>query len=336
MQKSDLNFSFPEELIATERKPVSRVMLVQNGEQQEVTTNYILTQIQPGDLLVVNETKVIPARVFSQSGLEILFIENTSENLWKVLCPAKKWKAGTQQVLPGGVELELVEKGRPQIVKTNRPIDETYFHEFGEMPLPPYIQQARGERHSRQEDKSNYQTDWASELGSLAAPTASLHFTNQDLQKVRDRGANIEKVCLHVGLGTFLPIYVDNLDEHTMHNEQVFISSEVWQKIQKTKNSGGKVWALGSTVTRALESQALGMLAEKDQSFSGQTNLFIKPGFEYKVVDVLMTNFHQPESTLVAMVMAFAGVETVNQSYQWAIERKFRLFSYGDLSVWMK
>ena len=338
MLKSDLYFSYPEELIATERKPVSRVMLVQNGEPQEVTTSYILTQIEPGDLLVINETKVIPARVFSQSGLEILFIESLSENEWTVLCPASKWKEGEIQTLPGGIELELVERGRPQKVRANKKMDELYFHEFGDMPLPPYIQEARGERRSRPEDKKNYQTDWARELGSLAAPTASLHFSTEDLAKVTGRGAQIEKVCLHVGLGTFLPIYSDNLDEHTMHSEQVMISEKVWHQIQETKKRGGRVWALGSTVTRALESRALNSHPEaksKDLQVY-QTDLFIKPGFDFKVVDVLMTNFHQPESTLIAMVMAFAGTNLVKACYSWAIERKFRLFSYGDLSVWMK
>lgn len=335
MQKSDLNYSYPDHLVATERKPVSRVMLVQKGEPQEVTPQYVLTQIQPGDVLVVNETKVIPARVVSESGLEILFINNIKGNLWQVLCPVRKWK-GEKQILPGGVELTLVEKGRPQLVEANRAVNHEYFFEHGDMPLPPYIQDARGERRSRPEDLENYQTQWASELGSLAAPTASLHFSNEDLEKVKARGADVLKVCLHVGLGTFLPIYADDLDEHVMHEESVSLSEKVWNQIQETKMQGGKIWALGSTVTRALESQALSMFEKLGDEFKGQTDLFIRPGFDYKVVDVLMTNFHQPESTLIAMVMAFSGIEELKKNYQWAIERNFRLFSYGDLSVWMK
>lgn len=336
MLKSDLDFQYPEHLVATERRPISRVMLVQNGQPQEVTTQYILTQIQPGDVLVINETKVIPARIYSESGLEILFIKNLEGRIWEVLCPAKKWPKGESQKLPGGIEIALIEKGRPQVVEASGILDEAYFAKYGDMPLPPYIQQARGERRSRPEDNSSYQTDWADKLGSLAAPTASLHFSEQDLQKIKNRGAQVEKICLHVGLGTFLPIHSENIDEHKMHGESVLIHKSAWNNIQSAKHEGGRIWALGSTVTRALESNALGILNETNDSFEGSTQLFIKPGFEFKVVDVLMTNFHQPESTLVAMVMAFAGISQVKKCYQWAIERKYRLFSYGDLSVWMK
>ncbi len=336
MLKSDLDFEYPEHLVATERKPVSRVMLVQNGQPQEVSVTSILSQIPPGDLLVVNETKVIPARVRSESGLEILFIQALDAENWQVLCPTRRWPKGEMQKLPDGVELKLVENGRPQVVQTNKPLESSYFQKHGEMPLPPYIQQARGERKARPEDRYNYQTDWAKELGSLAAPTASFHFSKTDLQKVKSRGGDVESVCLHVGLGTFLPIYTENLDEHIMHSEAVEVSKSCWQKIAEVKESGGRIWALGSTVTRALESQALGMLNDRGDKFTGATNLFIKPGFEFKIVDVLLTNFHQPESTLIAMVMGFAGVEAVKENYQWAIDRNFRLFSYGDLSVWIK
>jgi S-adenosylmethionine:tRNA ribosyltransferase-isomerase len=336
MKKSELSFDYPSHLVATERKPNSRVMLVENGQPQEVTPAYILTQIEPNDILIINETKVIPARIYSESGLEILFIENIENHLWKVLCPAKKWPKGKKQILPGGIELELVERGLPQTVQVNQTLPEDYFTQHGEMPLPPYIQEARGERHSRKEDQLSYQTDWADEWGSLAAPTASLHFSNQDLEKIRGRGGSVEKICLHVGLGTFLPIKADNLNEHVMHSEQVRIDKKVWEKILDVKKQGGRVWALGSTVTRALESQAAGMLRDEGHQYVGETQLFIKPGFEYQVVDVLMTNFHQPESTLVAMVMAFADKDSVLKNYQWAMDRNFRLFSYGDLSVWMK
>ncbi len=336
MQKSDLFFEYPEHLVATEKKPVSRVMMVQKGDPRELSIPSVLSQIPPGDLLVVNDTKVIPARVSSQDGLEILFIKALGENTWQVLCPARKWPVGQQQSLPGGVKVTMLEKGRPQKVETDRALDSQYFFEFGEMPLPPYIQEARGERAARPEDRLAYQTDWAQELGSLAAPTASLHFKQEDLQKVRSRGADVASLCLHVGLGTFLPIHSDNIDDHEMHPERVVIRKQVWQKIKDVRSQGGRVWALGSTVTRALESQALGLLQETEDSFAGDTRLFIKPGFEFQVVDVLMTNFHQPESTLIAMVMAFAGVESVKANYQWAIDRNFRLFSYGDLSVWLK
>ncbi|MCJ8276927.1 MAG: S-adenosylmethionine:tRNA ribosyltransferase-isomerase, partial [Bdellovibrionales bacterium] len=203
-------------------------------------------------------------------------------------------------------------------------------------PLPPYIQEARGERASRPSDDEQYQTDWAEQMGSLAAPTASLHFSNQDIEKVKARGADVKKLCLHVGLGTFLPVYADDLNDHVMHSEFVSIPAETWEAVLNCQKRGGKVWALGSTVVRSLESQALKMFESNPKGWSGETDLFIKPGFEYKAVDVMMTNFHQPESTLIAMVMAFSDQETVNKCYEWAIERQFRLFSYGDLSVWKK
>lgn len=336
MDKKDLDFEYPEHLVATEKKPISRVMLVENNDPVEITINSLLNQIEPNDVLVINDTKVIPARVFSDDGLEILFIEKLDNELWKVLCPARKWSKNKTQKLPDGVELEMIERGRPQVVKTSRPIDTEYFLKYGDIPLPPYIQEARGERRSWDKDKQMYQTAWAEQLGSLAAPTASLHFTESDLDKLKARGTQVHKLCLHVGLGTFLPIHADNLDEHIMHSEQVVIPKETWLAVNECRQSGGKVWALGSTVTRALEAQANGHLKETSGGFVGDTDLFIQPGYEFKIVDRLMTNFHQPESTLIAMVMAFAGLEKVKDCYQWAIERNFRLFSYGDLSVWKK
>lgn len=336
MLKSDLKFDYPEILVATERKLQSRVMVVQGGEPSEISEGQLLTMIGPDDILVLNETKVIPARIFSEEGLEVLFIHALEDNQWQVLCPARRWPKGKDLHLPGGVQLKLVKTGLPQIVETSSPLDENYFFEHGDMPLPPYIQEARGDRRSRDFDRDMYQTDWADKIGSLAAPTASLHFTNDDIDKVRNRGAQVAKICLHVGLGTFLPIHADDLNDHKMHSEFVNVSCDVWDKVQDVKKNGGKVWALGSTVTRALESVAHGKLEKVVDTYQGGTDLFIKPGFEYKAVDVLMTNFHQPESTLLAMVMAFCDIETTKNSYQWAIERKFRLFSYGDLSVWMK
>ena len=334
MQKSDLNFDYPKNLIATERKPVSRVMYVNGGDPLEVTPSYILTQIGPDDLLVLNDTKVIKARVHTEEGFEILFIEALQENQWNVLCPVRKWPKGQSLKLPGNIELQLIKKGRPQTVETSQKIDLDYFQEYGELPLPPYIQEARGERSTRASDELQYQTAWAEKMGSLAAPTASLHFSNEDIQKIKSRGAEVKRLCLHVGLGTFLPVQSENLEDHIMHSEYVSIPKETWQSVLNCKKRGGKVWALGSTVTRSLESMAQGVFDEKEDQFFGETDLFIRPGFQFKIVDVLMTNFHQPGSTLIAMVMAFAGVDNVRKNYQWAIERQYRLFSYGDLSVW--
>lgn len=336
MDLKDLDFKFPPHLVATEKKPISRVMYVVGDEPVEVTPSYILTQIEPNDVLVINDTKVIKARVISADGMEVLFIENIEENLWKVLCPAKKWPLGKVLQFPGGLEVEMVEKGMPQTVRTSIPIDFCYFNTYGDIPLPPYIQQARGERPSRDEDQIHYQTAWAEHLGSLAAPTASLHFSLKDIEKVKKRGATVVKLCLHVGLGTFIPIQTTKIEDHVMHGEWVSIPLQTWESIQDCKKRGGKVWALGSTVTRAVESMSLGMLKEDGGEFRGSTNLYIQPGFRFQIVDVLMTNFHTPQSTLIAMVMAFAGVDKLRRCYQWAMERQFRLFSYGDLSVWRR
>lgn len=336
MQKQDLSFDYPAHLIATEKKALSRVMMVESGEPLELSIANLLAQIGPQDLLIINDTQVIPARVTSEEGLEILFIEEHEPNVWSVLCPSRRWPKQKNLMLPDGVEVELLEKALPQKISSNKKLDMAYFDKWGDLPLPPYIQEARGERGVKDFDKVMYQSDWAEQVGSLAAPTASLHFKKEDLHKIKNRGARVKKLCLHVGLGTFLPIHSSNLDEHKMHSEFVSIPKDTWQAVQDCKKQGGQVWALGSTVTRSLEAMALGDLLETEKYYRGHTSLFICPGFEFKVVDVLMTNFHQPETTLLAMVMAFAGVEDVKQAYQWAIERNFRLFSYGDLSVWKK
>jgi len=334
----ELDFPYPESLIATERLPSSRIMLVR-GQANPVEMNGVselLAEFRSGDCLVVNETRVLRHRVFTAAGLEILFLEslNHERSRWSVLCPSSRWKAGTQQILPEGIALDLVERGRTQIVQADQTLTAKFFECHGEMPLPPYIQKARGERHNRADDVSQYQTAWAKNQGSLAAPTASLHFTNNDLEILRLRGVRIVKLTLHVGLGTFLPVNVDSLNEHVMHAENVIIPADTWHAVSE---SPGRVWALGTTVARSLESAAAGLLKlEASGDLSGATTLFIRPGFTWKVVDVLMTNFHQPRSTLVALVAAFAGLDRVKECYAWAIERHFRLFSYGDLTVWTK
>jgi S-adenosylmethionine:tRNA ribosyltransferase-isomerase len=338
MQLTDLDFSYPEELVATERNPVSRVMLVQKTKPKEISLNELLALFAPGDLLVINDTQVLKRRVFSQEGLEILFLKaQNSGREWQVLCPSSRWKKETLQTLPGGVQLELLERGKPQRVRASQDLNEKYFSQYGEMPLPPYIQKARGDRHNRVKDNLDYQTAWAQKPGSLAAPTASLHFTQEQLAQLKARGVGVEKVTLHVGLGTFLPITTERLDDHEMHFEWSEIPAPTWQAVQDTKAQKGRVWALGTTVTRTLESVAQNLLKpQQGGGWLGETNLFIRPGFEYKVVDVLMTNFHQPQSTLLALVAAFSNLNTVKTCYGWAIQHKFRLFSYGDLSVWIK
>jgi len=340
MRLEDLDFQYPEELVATQRAEISRVMLVKNRQPHELSSvAELLDQFQPGDVLVINDTKVLKRRLFTESGLEILFLNAQDSHSWEVLCPASRWKPNQLQTLPDGVTLELMQRGKPQLVRSSVPLNEDYFQKHAELPLPPYIQKARGERHNRSADLKEYQTAWAQSPGSLAAPTASLHFGQKDLEVIESRGAKVLKITLHVGIGTFLPIEVDDLAHHQMHAEHAEISAAVWSEIQQAKEAGGRVWVLGTTVTRALESAAHGLLPKNPRDpggFFGETNLFITPGHEYRMVDVLCTNFHQPKSTLMALVAAFSDLETVKRCYAWAIDRRFRLFSYGDLSVWMK
>lgn len=351
MRIEELDFHYPENLVATERAAVSRVLVVRaQSEAQELKLGLedLVSLFEKGDVLVVNDTKVLSRRVFSESGLEILFL-SANEDLcdWLVLCPSSRWKPDTKQMLPSGVELELIARGRPQTVRSSQPLTDTYFETHGDLPLPPYIQKARDERRNRSLDKTNYQTAWAEKPGSLAAPTASLHFTNEDLAKLRAKGVVVEHVTLHVGLGTFLPVTTETLEEHVMHAELAEIPQATWQAVIQAKAHGRNVWALGTTVTRTLESAANGLLEHTSgdvvcehvlsaPAFFGETKLFIKPGYQFKIVDRLLTNFHQPRSTLLALVSAFAGLENVKRAYSFAIENGFRLFSYGDLSVWIK
>ncbi|MGE0633740.1 MAG: S-adenosylmethionine:tRNA ribosyltransferase-isomerase, partial [Pseudobdellovibrionaceae bacterium] len=237
---------------------------------------------------------------------------------------------------------KLAAKGRPQKVQVSKPLTDVYFSKVGELPLPPYIQKARGERHNVASDESWYQTVWATKPGSFAAPTASLHFKNEHLQLLKEKGVIITYVTLHVGLGTFLPVTAEDLDHHEMHPEWVEVPATTWSAIESAKSKGKKIWALGTTVCRSLESVPRGLLNRQDDGvYQGLTNLLLQPreteaGSDFKVVNVLLTNFHQPKSTLLALVASFAGLERVKTCYKWAIERKFRLFSYGDLSVWEK
>jgi S-adenosylmethionine:tRNA ribosyltransferase-isomerase len=345
MRIEELDFPYPESSVAVERAPVSRVMLFHKGEPRELAQGLgdLVDFFEAGDVLVINDTRVNPRRVFTEAGLEILFLNPVGEDLktWQVLCPATRWKNGATQLLPGQVKIDLIARGRPQTVRTSEDLTEDYFEKHGELPLPPYIQKARDERHNRVLDKTSYQTAWAEKPGSLAAPTASLHFSESNLDQLKAKGVQVVKVTLHVGLGTFLPVTVDNLNDHVMHGEWAEISASTWKTIQEAKTKGRHIWALGTTVTRTLESAAQGKLDETDDGgFFGTTDLFIRPGYEFKITDRLLTNFHQPRSTLLALVSAFVdrerGIEIVKSAYSWAIQNQFRLFSYGDLSCWIK
>lgn len=335
---SELDFVYPEELVATERATDSRIMLQDGGSPREISRDILLDIFKPGDLWVVNDTKVLKRRVFSEQGLEILFVRpvDSGRKLWEVLCPSSRWKQGNLQSA-GGVSFELVARGRPQTLMASQALEESFFETHGEMPLPPYIQKARGERHTRASDDREYQSYWATHGGSLAAPTASLHFDSSFEAALKARGVRIARVTLHVGLGTFLPVTVEDLRDHVMHREQAEVPAETVQAMEQVCERGGRIVSVGTTVARTLESMAIGKLQKQyDGSFRGETDLLIRPGFEWKMVDVLITNFHQPCSTLLALVAAFRDLATVKTAYAWAIENRFRLFSYGDMSVWFR
>jgi S-adenosylmethionine:tRNA ribosyltransferase-isomerase len=337
MRTADFDFTYPKDLIALEPSRPSRVAFTRpRRTPEELDMAGLLERFNPGDLLVLNESKVIPARIFTAAGDEILFLESSDRCAWSVLFAARDHTLGAALSLPGGITAILEQKGLPQILRTDRPLDREYFLTHAELALPPYIQEARGERHNRPCEPDWYQPSFAEKPGSIAAPTASLHFTHEHLIALKDRGVNIARITLHVGAGTFLPVKSDRIENHAMHAEQVSIPHAIMEQIARTKEQGGRVWTLGTTVARALESCAAGMLEHDAHGFSGRTQLFIYPPFEFRAVDVLMTNFHQPRSTLICLVAAFAGLESVKSVYGWAIERKFKLFSYGDLSVWTR
>lgn len=330
MKLSDLNYDYPDILVATEPSRPTRVMWVDaDGKPTELTMTELMDRIPAGDVLVVNDTKVLKRRIFVDD-LEILFLDQLSDGSWKVLFPSKKFSVGDLISLPNGFSMRLKSKGLPQIVEVFPNITESDFERIGELPLPPYIQKARGARHTVAADESWYQTAWADKGGSFAAPTASLHFSASDLCQLQEKGVRVLKITLHVGLGTFLPVKVENLDQHQMHAEIYSVEPDVWQQVINARAEGRGVWALGTTVARTLETVA------RTNELQGASTLLLQVGSEFKIANRLMTNFHQPESTLLALVAGFAGLDVVRKNYQWAIARQFKLFSYGDLSVWCR
>ena len=334
MKRAELNYDYPESLIATEPIRPTRVLFAEQGRApKEITLQHLIEMIPLNDVFVVNNTRVLKRRVFAKD-LEILFLDQTLENAdfneWSVLFPSKKFKFGDCIDLPGGFKMQLLEKGRPQKVRVTPRIAELDFERFAELPLPPYIQKARNERHNVIDDKSWYQTAWAAKPGSFAAPTASLHFSAGDITALKNKGVHVIELTLHVGLGTFLPVLTEDLDEHKMHAEIYEIALADWQKIKEAKINQKGIWSLGTTTTRVLESVA------RTEILSGSTDILLQVGSDFKIVNRLLTNFHQPESTLLALVAGFFGLQAVKHNYLWAIEKKFKLFSYGDLSVWIK
>ena len=339
MKTSDFNFDLPQELIAQdplEDRSSSRLMVLnkESGEIAHRIFHDITEYLHPGDCLVINDTKVIPARLIGTkedtgAHIEILLLKRKENDVWETLVkPGKKCRPGARVVFGNGeLKAEIVdvlEDGNRLVHFEYEGIFEEVLDRLGQMPLPPYI------THKLQ-DKNRYQTVYAKYEGSAAAPTAGLHFTKELLKQIEDMGVNIARVTLHVGLGTFRPVKVENVLEHHMHSEYYTISEEEAQKINQAKASGHRVISVGTTSCRALESAASedGVL----HGVSGWTDIFIYPGYQFKIIDGLITNFHLPESTLLMLVSAFAGKEHILAAYEEAVKEKYRFFSFGDAMI---
>ena len=336
MKTSDFNFDLPEELIAQvpiKDRTSSKLMVLdkETGEIEHRIFKDIIDYLNPGDCLVLNNTRVIPARLIgSKEGtggkIEFLLLKRNEDDTWETLVkPGKRAKIGTRFSFgEGKLIAEVVGMGDDgaRIVKFEyEGIFEEVLDELGNMPLPPYITE-------RLEERERYQTVYSKHNGSAAAPTAGLHFTDELLEKIKDKGVDLAFVTLHVGLGTFRPVKVDDVLEHDMHSEYYMVTQEAADKINRAKENGHRVITVGTTSTRTIESVAdeNGRMKEA----SGWTKIFIYPGYKFKVVDNLITNFHLPESTLIMLVSALAGKENVLNAYKCAVENKYRFFSFGD------
>ena len=337
MNTADFDFHLPEELIAQtplEKRDSSRLLIVdrETGQFSDQHFDNIIDQLEPGDALVMNNTRVLPARLYGtkpETGghVELLLLKNTQGDFWEVLAkPAKRLRVGTRVSFGDGrltatVTEELEHGGR--IVRFDyQGIFLEVLESLGEMPLPPYI-------HEKLEDRERYQTVYAKENGSAAAPTAGLHFTEELLDKIATKGVKLVYLTLHVGLGTFRPVSVDNLEEHEMHSEFYSLSEEAAETLRQVKASSHRIVAVGTTSIRTLET--IGSKFEGQiQADSGWTNIFIKPGYQWKIVDAFSTNFHLPKSTLVMLVSAFAGRQLTLEAYEHAIAERYRFFSFGD------
>ncbi len=336
MLRSDFYYDLPEELIAqtpVEPRNASRLMCVdrQSGNITHDHFYNLCKHLKKGDLLVMNDSRVLPARLYGEkegtgSFIEFLLLEQKGDKLWEILVrPGKKAKPGTRFSFGNGrLKAEILEtvEGGNRIAKFE--CEGNFFtalEDIGQMPLPPYITK-------KLEDKERYQTVYSHELGSAAAPTAGLHFTNEMLDDLRARGINTAFVTLHVGLGTFRPVKEDEVLKHKMHSEHYHLPKETAELIKKTKAEGGRVIAVGTTSCRTLES--VGTFFQDMDEHEGYTDIFIYPGYKFKVIDGLITNFHLPESTLIMLVSAFMGYDNTMNAYKTAVEDKYRFFSFGD------
>ena len=336
MDVKDFYFDLPQELIAQdplEDRSSSRLLVLdkETGAVEHRVFRDIVSYLRKGDCLVINDTKVIPARLYgvkegTQAKIEVLLLKRRADDVWEVLVkPGRKARPGAviqfgEGLLTGKV-IDVVEEGNRLIQFSYQGIFEEILDQLGQMPLPPYITH-------QLKDKNRYQTVYAKHEGSAAAPTAGLHFTEELLKQIEEKGVKIAHVTLHVGLGTFRPVKVDNVQDHHMHSEFYIVEEEEAKKINDTKKAGGRVICVGTTSCRTLESAAGedGVL----KAGSGWTDIFIYPGYRFKVLDALITNFHLPESTLVMLVSALAGREHVLAAYEEAIRERYRFFSFGD------
>ncbi len=331
MKTSDFDYHLPESSIAqtpAEPRDSSRLLVLNRdtGTLEHRIFRDVTDYLKAGDLLVLNQTRVIPARIFArkQTGgrVELLLLRRRDTLTWESLVGGKGLRVGTTVHVEDGPEVEIVEflEGSERLIKFSEPI-EPYFSKVGHVPLPPYI-------HEKLNDPERYQTVYAKEPGSAAAPTAGLHFTPRLLEELQVKGVNIVYVTLHVGLDTFAPVTEDDPEEHKIHTEWCELSQETADVINETRTRGGRVIAVGTTSVRTLESAMVGR--DIVSSYIGPTSLFILPGYQFKVVDVMITNFHLPKSTLLMLVSAFAGREKILETYETAIKEGYRFYSFGD------
>lgn len=336
MKLSDFNYELPEELIAQdplEKRDNSRLMVLHRdtGEIEHKHFYDVIDYLNPGDCLVINNTRVIPARLLglkegTGASIEVLLLKRKEEKIWETLVkPGKKARVGARISFGDGLlvgeVVDIVEEGNRLIRFEYEGIFEEILDQLGQMPLPPYITH-------QLKDKNRYQTVYAKYDGSAAAPTAGLHFTEELLKRIEEKGIRIAKVTLHVGLGTFRPVKEDNILDHHMHSEFYMVDEDAARIINETKAAGGRVISVGTTSTRTIESvaDANGHVP----AASGWTDIFIYPGYQFKAIDCLITNFHLPESTLIMLVSALADRETILRAYETAVKERYRFFSFGD------
>ena len=340
MKLEEFDFYLPDELIAQTpllKRDTSKLLSIDrnNNTYEHRVFSDIIEYFNPGDTLVLNNTRVMPARLYGQkkdtgAAIEVLLLKNKEHNMWECLVkPAKRIKVGSIVSFGDGIMeaecVKVLDDGFRYFEFKYEGIFQERLDELGTMPLPPYIKE-------RLTDKERYQTVYSKEVGSSAAPTAGLHFTNELLEQIKSKGVNIVYLTLHVGLGTFRPVSVENIEDHDMHSEYYTLNEEAAKVINDTKKNGGKVFSVGTTSTRTLETIA----RDNDGKIvpaSGWTNIFIYPGFEFKCVDGLITNFHLPKSSLIMLVSAFYNREKVLELYKIAVENKYRFFSFGDAMI---